>query len=118
MEKSEIEKALASFESKLKPIQKGKTTLTQASEPEPPEKIMNVPGFPGKKKTEKVIAPPVEVIAPEPALAVAGAEMPCFNKAFKDMIKSLSAEYVGNGLGKPFLVEFMDTQVPECLLGA
>lgn len=89
MEKSDIEKALAAFEAKLKPMQAAKVV-------EHPAPIM----------------PPVPP-PPEPEPVVAGA-VPCFNKPFKDMIKALDDGYVGNSTGKPFLVEFMDTQVPEC----
>jgi hypothetical protein len=103
MELSEIQKALADFEAKLKPVEAEapvEKTKTAKKQPAPP------PVEPVVTQVE-----PEAVVEPSPA-----GEMvpPCINKAFKDMIKALVPEYIGNDLGKPFLIEFLDTQIPEC----
>ena len=104
MELSEIEKKLAEFEAKLKPVE-GEAPVKKAKTPK------KAPTPPKAVPAEAPSPEPVQVLEPAPA-----GEMvpPCVNKAFKDMIKALATEYVGNELGKPFLIEFLDTQIPEC----
>ena len=120
MDQSEIEKALAAFEAKLKPI------FQAEAQPEP---VQVVATSAPKKKTAKVKIPPAPLpvadigaiaqaaifaMTPPPPVQEPTMEVPCLNKPFKDMIGALGGEYVGNATGKPFLVMFMDTQVEEC----
>jgi len=88
MAQSDIEKAVAEFTAKLKPIEPG--SVTEA----------------GSIKAE---APPPSA---QPAPPAAGGE-PCVNKGFKDMVGALGGSYVGTDI-KDLVVAFLD-ELPVCV---
>jgi len=83
-----IEQALADFELKLKN-----------------------PTAPASKPVKKTAAPKATVVEHPPSSPPVGA--PCVNKNFKELVKALTADFIGIQI-KDFLIEFMDTQLPEC----
>jgi hypothetical protein len=86
----DIDKALADFELKLK-----NTTATEK---------------PAPKQAKKVAPAP----SPEPAPIAPSDDAPCVTKLFKDMIKVFPEGFIGNKTAKDFLVELLETQLPEC----
>lgn len=88
MEISDIEKKLADFESKLKPIPKGETTI---------------------KADAETLA---TAATPPPAV---GAGEPCFNKCFIDLMKAVKPEFFGSEVSD-IVYMFLD-QFPACAEG-
>jgi hypothetical protein len=86
MAQSDIEKAVAEFTAKLKPIEPG--SVTEA----------------GSIKAE---APPPG----QPAPPAAGGE-PCINKGFKDLVGALDGPYIGTDI-KDLVTTFLD-ELPAC----
>ncbi len=89
MEKTQIEKALAAFETKLKPIQKGKTTITAVKEEPAP-----VPA-------PTIVTPPPKPVAPSTGM--------CFTAPFKALIVALAEDYIGKNDSKLWIL-----QQPDC----
>jgi hypothetical protein len=87
MAQSEIEKAVAEFTAKLKPIKPGSVTEAGSIMAEAPP-------------------PPVK-----PAPPAAGGE-PCVNKGFKDLVGALDGPYIGTDI-KDLVTAFLD-ELPAC----
>ena len=97
MEPMDIEKELADFEAKLKPL--NLSGITKPAQPASTPKVV-------KKKPEP--AAPV----PEPVMAVP-AEQPgvCLSEAFKTIIAVLPAEFIGNANAQFFILSQPDCPV-------
>jgi len=119
MEESEIKKKLAEMQAKLKPIEKGETTIKAEAPPAPKT-------TPIKKPTAKEKAaagpPPFEI----PVVVVEEEEMepkqaapvtPCLTKGFKYLVDSLDPDYIGKNNGKDMLMEILGS-IPTCPEGA
>jgi hypothetical protein len=124
MEESEIKKKLAEMQSKLKPIEKGETTIKAEAPPAPKAAAPPLPKpTPIKKPTakEKAAAGPppfeipvvVEEMEPEQAAPVT----PCLTKSFKYLVDSLDPDYIGKNNGKDMLMEILGS-IPTCPEGA
>ena len=102
METEDIEKKLADFESKFKPVTKGETTLHAVELPTgvAPE-------------GEAIIYAEVGETVP---VGVAEPGEPCINKPFKEMVGSLQPGYVGHQI-KDFVMEFFNS-IQECEVSA
>lgn len=82
---------------------------------EPDEIKKQVGEFTGllKQKVEPMHeAVAAEAAAPEVAAPVPEAGKPCINKGFKELVKVLNPDYIGQNV-KDFVLEFFE-QIPEC----
>ena len=127
MEESEIKKKLAEMQAKLKPIEKGETTIKAETSPAPKAAAPPLPKpTPIKKPTAKEKAaagpPPFEIpvvvveeeeIEPKQASPVT----PCLTKGFKYLVDSLDPDYIGKNNGKDMLMEILGS-IPTCPEGA
>lgn len=102
MDIDEIQKAVAAFESKLKPVSAIEKAMAAGQDIE----ITLAP----PKKTSAFPIQPMET-PPAPVPAPAGAS--CVSKPFKKVVVALYPEYLGQGDTVDLIKDFIDS-LPEC----